>query len=56
MFVVLIDGLKKIKSDMVYGVTMLEDFYVAYKGKLEHVRAVLKRPLVSRENLVCPSL
>lgn len=27
---------------MVYGVTMLEDFYVAYKGKLEHVRAVLK--------------
>ncbi len=37
---------------MVYGVTMLEDFYVAYKGKLEHVRAVLKRPLTLAEKIL----
>ena len=26
---------------MVYDVTMLEAFYAAYKGKVEHVRAIL---------------
>ena len=39
---------------MVYDLTMLEAFYSAYKGKVEHVRAVLKRPDVSREDSVCP--
>ena len=30
---------------MVYDLTMLEAFILqAYKGKVEHVRAVLKRP------------
>ena len=29
---------------MVYDVTMLEAFYAAYKGKVEHVPAILKRP------------
>ena len=28
---------------MVYDVTMLEDFYDSYKGKVEHERAILKR-------------
>ena len=30
---------------MVYDMTMLEAFYSAYKGKVEHVRGILKRPL-----------
>ena len=37
---------------MVYDVTMLEAFYAAYKGKLEHVRAVLKRPLTLAEKIL----
>lgn len=42
---------------MVYDMTMLEAFYRAYKGKVEHVRGILKRPPdVSRENSVCASL
>ena len=28
---------------MVYDVTMLEAFYAAYKGKVEHVRAKIGR-------------
>ena len=31
---------------MVYDMTMLEAFYRAYKGKVEHVRGILKRPLM----------
>ena len=41
---------------MVYDMTMLEAFYRAYKGKVEHVRRILKPPDVSRENSVCASL
>ena len=37
---------------MVYDVTMLEAFYAAYKGKVEHVRAVLKRPLTLAEKIL----
>ena len=37
---------------MVYDVTMLEAFYVAYKGKVEHVRAILKRPLTLAEKIL----
>ncbi len=37
---------------MVYDVTMLEAFYAAYKGKLEYVRAVLKRPLTLTEKIL----
>ena len=36
---------------MVYDVTMLEAFYAAYKGKVEHVRAILKRPLTLAEKI-----
>ncbi len=40
---------------MVYDLTMLEAFYSAYKGKVEHVRAVFETPFdVSREDSVCP--
>ena len=41
---------------MVYDLTMLEAFYSAYKGKVEHVRAVETPIDVSRENSVCPSV
>ena len=42
---------------MVYDMTMLEAFYSAYKGKVEHVRGSLETPPdVSRENSVCASL
>ena len=37
---------------MVYDVTMLKAFYAAYKGKIEHVRAVLKRPLTLTEKIL----
>ena len=37
---------------MVYDLTMLEAFYSAYKGKVEHVRAVLKRPLTLAEKIL----
>ena len=30
---------------MVYDLNMLKSFYASYKGKMEHVRAALKRPL-----------
>ena len=30
---------------MVYDLNMLKSFYTSYKGKMEHVRAALKRPL-----------
>ena len=30
---------------MVYDMTMLEAFYRAEQGKVEHVRGILKRPL-----------
>ena len=29
---------------MVYDLNMLKSFYTSYKGKMEHVRAALKRP------------
>ena len=35
---------------MVYDATMLEAFYTAYKGKVEHVRSFD----VGRKNTVCP--
>ena len=37
---------------MVYDVTMLESFYAAYKGKVEHVLAILKRPLTLAEKIL----
>ena len=37
---------------MVYDATMLEAFYTAYKGKVEHVRAILKRPLTLAEKIL----
>ncbi len=37
---------------MVYDMTMLEAFYSAYIGKVEHVRAVLKRPLTLAEKIL----
>ncbi|MDR0939986.1 MAG: aconitate hydratase [Mediterranea sp.] len=37
---------------MVYDVAMLEAFYKAYKGKLEHVRGVLRRPLALAEKIL----
>ena len=37
---------------MVYDATMLEAFYPAYKGKVEHVRAILKRPLTLAEKIL----
>ncbi len=42
---------------MVYDMTMLEAFYAAYKGKVEHVRGILETPSdVSREDFVCSSV
>ena len=41
---------------MVYDMTMLEAFYRAYKGKVEHVEDFETPPDVSRENSVCASL
>ena len=38
---------------MVYDVTMLKAFYASYKGKMEHVRAVLQRPLTLAEKRFC---
>ena len=37
---------------MVYDVTMLEAFYAAYKGKVEHVRAILNAPLTLAEKIL----
>ena len=37
---------------MVYDMTMLEAFYSAYKGKVEHVRGILKRPLTLAEKIL----
>ena len=37
---------------MVYDMTMLEAFYRAYKGKVEHVRGILKRPLTLAEKIL----
>lgn len=37
---------------MVYDMTMLEAFYRAYKGKVEHVRRILKRPLTLAEKIL----
>lgn len=37
---------------MVYDVTMLKAFYAAYKGKIEHVRAALQRPLTLTEKIL----
>ena len=37
---------------MVYDVTMLKAFYASYKGKMEHVRAVLQRPLTLAEKIL----
>ncbi len=34
---------------MVYDIDMIKSFYSAYKEKMEHVRAVLKRPLTWRK-------
>lgn len=34
---------------MVYDLNMLKSFYASYKGKMEHVRAALKRPLTLAE-------
>ena len=41
---------------MVYDMTMLEAFYRAYKGKVEHVRRILKRPLTLAEKILCAHL
>ena len=43
---------KKTKSNMVYDMTMLEAFSRAYKGKVEHVRRILKRPLTLAEKIL----
>ena len=37
---------------MVYDVTMLKAFYASYKGKMEHVRAILQRPLTLAEKIL----
>ncbi len=37
---------------MVYDIDMIKSFYLAYKGKMEHVRAVLKRPLTLAEKIL----
>ena len=37
---------------MVYDLNMLEAFYSAYKWKIEHVRAALKRPLTLAEKIL----
>ena len=37
---------------MVYDLNMIEAFYSAYKWKIEHVRAALKRPLTLAEKIL----
>lgn len=37
---------------MVYDLNMLKSFYAPYKGKMEHVRAALKRPLTLAEKIL----
>ena len=37
---------------MVYDLNMLKSFYASYKGKMEHVRAALKRPLTLAEKIL----
>lgn len=37
---------------MVYDLNMLKSFYTSYKGKMEHVRAALKRPLTLVEKIL----
>ena len=37
---------------MVYDLDMIKSFYSAYKGKMEHVRSVLKRPLTLAEKIL----
>lgn len=37
---------------MVYDLNMLKSFYASYKGKMEHVRASLKRPLTLAEKIL----
>ena len=37
---------------MVYDLNMLKCFYASYKGKMEHVRAALKRPLTLAEKIL----
>lgn len=37
---------------MVYDLNMLKSFYAFYKGKMEHVRAALKRPLTLAEKIL----
>lgn len=37
---------------MVYDKDMLTSFYSAYKGKIEHVRATLQRPLTLAEKIL----
>ena len=37
---------------MVYDLNMLKNFYASYKGKMEHVRAALKRPLTLAEKIL----
>ena len=41
-----------LRMEYEYDVTMLEAFYAAYKGKVEHVRAILKRPLTLAEKIL----
>ena len=37
---------------MVYDIDMIRSFYSAYKGKMERVRSVLKRPLTLAEKIL----
>ncbi len=37
---------------MIYDLSMLNAFYTIYKGKIEHVRAVLQRPLTLAEKIL----
>lgn len=37
---------------MIYDVSMLNAFYATYKGKIEHVRAILQRPLTLAEKIL----
>lgn len=37
---------------MVYDLNMLKSFYASYEGKMEHVRAALKRPLTLAEKIL----
>lgn len=37
---------------MVYDLNMLKSFYASYKGKMEHFRAALKRPLTLAEKIL----